>query len=76
MEMCTRSQSVLNRLLLLCSVSGPNTENEWAREGRRIIPLLRRATPITAFTARADLVKQEVGREQIDLLQYLNVYSL
>ena len=47
---------------LISSVSGPNTENEWAREGRRIIPLLRRATPITAFTAGADAVKQEVSR--------------
>ena len=27
---------------------------EWAKEGRRIIPLLKRATPITAFTPLAD----------------------
>jgi len=50
------------------NVSGPNTENEWAREGRRIIPLLRRATPITAFTARADAVKQEVERRNSTML--------
>ena len=31
-----------------------NNETEWAKEGRRIIPLLKRATPITAFTALAD----------------------
>ena len=59
--MCS-CQSLTAFLPLMCSVSGPNTENEWAREGRRIIPLLRRATPITAFTARADAVKQEVSR--------------
>ena len=42
-------------MLFFISVCG-NTSNEvdWAKEGRRIIPLLKRATPITAFTAVAD----------------------
>ena len=31
-----------------------NNEIEWAKEGRRIIPLLKRATPITAYTPIAD----------------------
>ncbi len=36
---------------LLFSIAGDGrTETEWAKEGRRIIPLLRRATPITATT--------------------------
>lgn len=48
---------ILNRL------NGSNAENEWAREGRRIIPLLRRATPLTAFTPAADAVKREVETE-------------
>ena len=42
------------------SVSGPNSENEWAREGRRIIPLLRRATPINAFSPIADRSKSDI----------------
>ena len=32
---------------------------EWAREGRRIIPLLRRGTPITRFTGAANRGKAE-----------------
>ena len=44
-------------------LNGSNAENEWAREGRRIIPLLRRATPLTAFTPAADAVKREVETE-------------
>ena len=40
---------------ILFSVCGnTNNENDWAKEGRRIIPLLKRATPITAFTSVAD----------------------
>lgn len=50
------------------SVSGPDTESEWAREGRRIIPLLRRATPITAFTKPADKAKEAVEARNKNLL--------
>ncbi len=35
-------------------MSGANCENDWARECRRIIPLLRRATPSTAAAVGAD----------------------
>jgi hypothetical protein len=41
-------------------VSGSNSEHEWAREGRRIIPLLRRATPINAFSPIADRTRNDV----------------
>ncbi len=41
-------------------MSGPNSEHEWAREGRRIIPLLRRATPINAFSPLANKTKSDV----------------
>ncbi len=41
-------------------VSGPNSEHEWAREGRRIIPLLRRATPINAFSPVANKSKSDL----------------
>lgn len=38
----------------LCSVSGPNTMSEWLIEGRRLIPLMPRLVPQTAFTAKAN----------------------
>ena len=41
-------------------MSGPNSEHEWAREGRRIIPLLRRAAPITAFSPIANKTKTDL----------------
>ncbi len=45
---------------MLFSFAGAGTENEWAREGRRIIPLVRRAVPLTAFSGVADVAKREV----------------
>ena len=47
-------------MLFYFSVSGPNSEHEWAREGRRIIPLLRRAAPITAFSPIANKTKTDL----------------
>ncbi|XP_071165811.1 BRCA2-interacting transcriptional repressor EMSY-like isoform X1 [Mytilus edulis] len=35
-------------------VSGPNTMSEWLIEGRRLIPLMPRLVPQTAFTAKAN----------------------
>ncbi|TRY67763.1 hypothetical protein TCAL_16926 [Tigriopus californicus] len=40
-------------------LTGSLCETEWAREGRRIIPLLRRALPLTAFTSAADSAQVE-----------------
>ncbi|KFM67138.1 Protein EMSY, partial [Stegodyphus mimosarum] len=37
-------------------LSGPNTATEWAIEGRRLVPLMPRLAPQTAFTAIADSV--------------------
>lgn len=34
--------------------SGPNTSTEWAKEGRRLIPLMPRLVPQTAFTSIAN----------------------
>lgn len=45
---------------IAATVSGPNSEHEWAREGRRIIPLLRRATPITPFAPLANKSKTDI----------------
>lgn len=33
---------------------GPNTESEWLIEGRRLIPLMPRLVPQTAFTVTAN----------------------
>lgn len=42
------------------SVSGPNSANEWAREGRRIIPLLKRASVVTCLTEVANKAKLDI----------------
>ena len=42
------------------SVSGPNSANEWAREGRRIIPLLKRASVVTSLTEVANKAKLDI----------------
>ncbi|XP_033759788.1 LOW QUALITY PROTEIN: BRCA2-interacting transcriptional repressor EMSY-like [Pecten maximus] len=36
------------------SMAGPNTESEWLIEGRRLIPLMPRLVPQTAFTVTAN----------------------
>ena len=44
----------------MISVSGPNSANEWAREGRRIIPLLKRASVVTSLTEVANKAKLDI----------------
>ena len=39
---------------------GPSHAEEWTREGRRIIPILRRAAPVTAFSPAADRARREI----------------
>ena len=43
-----------------CRIGGVNSCAEWAREGRRIIPLLRRGTPITRFTSVSSRAKADL----------------
>jgi len=52
-------------------VCGPNSENEWAREGRRIIPLLKRASVITSLTEVANKAKLDVQSNNKILLSPL-----
>ena len=68
-------RSLIN-FLLSPSVCG-NTTNEvdWAKEGRRIIPLLKRATPITAFTAVADDAAETAANVNKALPSPLNTKS-
>lgn len=68
------NEELLNTIA--ASVCG-NTSNEvdWAKEGRRIIPLLKRATPITAFTAVADDGAEGVANVNKTLPSPLNTKS-
>uniref|UniRef100_A0A8C9L994 EMSY transcriptional repressor, BRCA2 interacting n=1 Tax=Pavo cristatus TaxID=9049 RepID=A0A8C9L994_PAVCR len=40
----------------LFSMSGPNSSSEWSIEGRRLVPLMPRLVPQTAFTVTANAV--------------------
>ena len=42
------------------SVHGTHSEHEWAREGRRIIPLIKRANAITSLTELVNRSKADI----------------
>ncbi|XP_021935381.1 BRCA2-interacting transcriptional repressor EMSY isoform X4 [Zootermopsis nevadensis] len=48
-------------------IAGPNTSTEWAIEGRRLIPLMPRLVPQTAFTALANNVANIAAAENAKL---------
>lgn len=50
-----------------CSVGGPNTWQEWSREGRRPYPLLPRISPQTALTIVANDLAAKVCAENAKL---------
>jgi hypothetical protein len=52
---------------VFCSISGPNTSADWAIEGRRLIPLMPRLVPQTAFTALANNVANIAAAENAKL---------
>ena len=52
-----------------------NNEVEWAKEGRRIIPLLNRATPITAYTKIAEEGAENAASVNKTLASPLNTKS-
>ncbi|XP_053564674.1 BRCA2-interacting transcriptional repressor EMSY isoform X2 [Bombina bombina] len=43
------------------NMSGPNSSSEWSIEGRRLVPLMPRLVPQTAFTATANAVANSAG---------------
>lgn len=49
------------------SISGPNTWQEWSREGRRSFPMLPRVAPQTALALIANSVAAEVAAENTKL---------
>jgi hypothetical protein len=54
-------------LFPFCSIAGPNTSTDWAIEGRRLIPLMPRLVPQTAFTALANNVANIAAAENARL---------
>ncbi|XP_066444380.1 BRCA2-interacting transcriptional repressor EMSY isoform X2 [Eleutherodactylus coqui] len=49
------------------NMSGPNSSSEWSIEGRRLIPLMPRLVPQTAFTAAANAIANSAGQHNSSL---------
>lgn len=65
---CYFSLKCCSVLHLLCSsMSGPNSSSEWSIEGRRLVPLMPRLVPQTAFTATANAVASATANQNASL---------
>ncbi|KAM6984018.1 BRCA2-interacting transcriptional repressor EMSY isoform 2-T2 [Tautogolabrus adspersus] len=49
-------------------VSGPNSSSKWSIEGRRLVPLMPRLVPQTAFTVTANAVASATANQNASLL--------
>ncbi|XP_070700065.1 BRCA2-interacting transcriptional repressor EMSY [Pempheris klunzingeri] len=49
-------------------MSGPNSSSEWSIEGRRLVPLMPRLVPQTAFTLTANAVASATANQNASLL--------
>ncbi|KAK2828409.1 hypothetical protein Q5P01_019443 [Channa striata] len=49
-------------------MSGPNSSSEWSIEGRRLVPLMPRLVPQTAFTMTANAVASATANQNASLL--------
>ncbi|XP_041088560.1 BRCA2-interacting transcriptional repressor EMSY isoform X2 [Polyodon spathula] len=49
-------------------MSGPNSSSEWSIEGRRLVPLMPRLVPQTAFTVTANAVASTTAQHNTSLL--------
>uniref|UniRef100_A0AAY4EP98 BRCA2-interacting transcriptional repressor EMSY n=1 Tax=Denticeps clupeoides TaxID=299321 RepID=A0AAY4EP98_9TELE len=49
-------------------MSGPNSSSEWSIEGRRLVPLMPRLVPQTAFTVTANTVANATAHQNSSLL--------
>ncbi|KAM3601078.1 uncharacterized protein V6R79_007369 [Siganus canaliculatus] len=49
-------------------MSGPNSSSEWSIEGRRLVPLMPRLVPQTAFTVAANAVANATANQNASLL--------
>lgn len=48
-------------------MSGPNSSSEWSIEGRRLVPLMPRLVPQTAFTVTANAVANAAASQNASL---------
>lgn len=55
-------------VFVLSSMSGPNSSSEWSIEGRRLVPLMPRLVPQTAFTVTANAVASATANQNASLL--------
>uniref|UniRef100_A0A8C7MQ08 BRCA2-interacting transcriptional repressor EMSY n=1 Tax=Oncorhynchus kisutch TaxID=8019 RepID=A0A8C7MQ08_ONCKI len=58
----------LTTIFVLSSMSGPNSSSEWSIEGRRLVPLMPRLVPQTAFTVTANAVASATANQNASLL--------
>ncbi|CAM4728550.1 unnamed protein product [Leuciscus chuanchicus] len=49
-------------------MSGPNSSSEWSIEGRRLVPLMPRLVPQTAFTVTANAVANATAHQNASLM--------
>nr|XP_040140903.1 BRCA2-interacting transcriptional repressor EMSY isoform X11 [Ictidomys tridecemlineatus] len=55
-DLTKEKKDLLGELSKVLSMSGPNSSSEWSIEGRRLVPLMPRLVPQTAFTVTANAV--------------------
>ncbi|ETE61230.1 Protein EMSY, partial [Ophiophagus hannah] len=55
-DLTKEKRDLLGELSRVLSMSGPNSSSEWSIEGRRLVPLMPRLVPQTAFTVTANAV--------------------
>uniref|UniRef100_A0A674CDG8 BRCA2-interacting transcriptional repressor EMSY n=1 Tax=Salmo trutta TaxID=8032 RepID=A0A674CDG8_SALTR len=63
-----RLTTIAYHLSVLSSMSGPNSSSEWSIEGRRLVPLMPRLVPQTAFTVTANAVASATANQNASLL--------
>ena len=52
--LCVRGIELHKSHYFSCSICGPDVSSEWQIEGRRLVPLMPRLVPQTAFTLTAN----------------------
>uniref|UniRef100_A0A3B4FYV1 EMSY transcriptional repressor, BRCA2 interacting n=1 Tax=Pundamilia nyererei TaxID=303518 RepID=A0A3B4FYV1_9CICH len=61
-------KDLLGELTKILGMSGPNSSSEWSIEGRRLVPLMPRLVPQTAFTVTANAVASATANQNASLL--------
>ncbi|XP_071074377.1 BRCA2-interacting transcriptional repressor EMSY isoform X19 [Dasypus novemcinctus] len=55
-DLTKEKKDLLGELSKVLSMSGPSSSSEWSIEGRRLVPLMPRLVPQTAFTVTANAI--------------------